>query len=146
MKSGQNIINRFYEWIKVKIYLDKRNRKASVHEGEIWWASVGKNIGVEIDGKNSNFSRPVLILKKYNYHSFMAIPLTTKTHNDNRYVMVEAGGKQSYGVLIQGRTMSTSRLYRKICTIPEPDLKNRVNTNFVLFFTPVPTEIKTRRP
>ena len=32
----QNIIKLFYDWIKVKIYLDKRARKPAVNEGEIF--------------------------------------------------------------------------------------------------------------
>lgn len=29
-------------------------------EGQIWWAALGKNVGVEINGKNKDFSRPVV--------------------------------------------------------------------------------------
>ena len=123
MRRKQINVKHFYDWINVKAYLDKRARKPAVHEGEIWWASVGENVGVEINGKNANFSRPVLILRKYNYYSFMAIPLTTKKHDDKRYILVEIGGRKSYGVLIQARTMSVSRLYRKIGTIPGNDLR-----------------------
>ena len=30
-------------------------------DGEIWWARLGVNIGYEMDGKNSNFARPVTV-------------------------------------------------------------------------------------
>jgi hypothetical protein len=46
-------------------------------EGEIWWVRLGKNIGYETDGKSREFTRPVVILKKYNQYSFLALPLTT---------------------------------------------------------------------
>ncbi len=36
------------------------------HEREVWWCGIGINIGVEIDGKNSDFERPVLVVKKFN--------------------------------------------------------------------------------
>ena len=48
MQYRKNIVKHFYEWIKVKAYLDRRARKPAVHEGEIWWASVGENVGVEL--------------------------------------------------------------------------------------------------
>src|SRR5882762_10483545 len=47
------------------------------HEGDIWWVHLGVNVGYEIDGKSSDFSRPVIILRKYNQYSFLALPLTT---------------------------------------------------------------------
>ncbi len=36
------------------------------HEREIWWCSLGVNLGDEQDGKNDFFERPILVLKKFN--------------------------------------------------------------------------------
>ncbi len=46
-------------------------------EREIWWVSIGINIGHEEDGKGEQYSRPVLILKKFNKYTFSGIPLST---------------------------------------------------------------------
>lgn len=57
-------------------------QKDTIHlfnEREIWWCSIGENIGFEGDGKNDMFERPVLILKKYNAEVFFGAPLTTST-------------------------------------------------------------------
>ncbi len=71
--------NTFSEWADKKQQIDSRNIKPPFFkEGEIWWCSVGKNIGVEIGGKGSLFARPVLILKKLSSTVFIGIPLTTK--------------------------------------------------------------------
>jgi hypothetical protein len=35
-----------------------------VTAGDIWWASIGENVGSEINGKSRLFSRPVIIFKK----------------------------------------------------------------------------------
>ena len=43
-----------------------------------------ENIGYEIDGKSREFTRPVIVLKKYNQYSFLAAPLTT-TQKPNPY-------------------------------------------------------------
>ncbi len=48
------------------------------HEREIWWCSLGANIGVEEDGKNELFERPVLILRKFNKEMCWGLPLTTR--------------------------------------------------------------------
>ena len=60
---------RFVEWTKLKIRLHIESKKiVYFYEREIWWASLGENIGFEQNGKDENFSRPVLILKKFNNH------------------------------------------------------------------------------
>jgi hypothetical protein len=46
--------------------------------GDIWWASVGQNVGSEINGKSRLFSRPVIIFKKLAHGFYFVIPTTTK--------------------------------------------------------------------
>jgi hypothetical protein len=55
-------------WNTAKQNLDIKilDEKFRVHEREIWWCSMGVNIGDEEDGKNELFERPVLILRKFN--------------------------------------------------------------------------------
>ena len=56
---------RFYEWIKVKKSLHESSIQKCVKEGEVWWCGMGENVGVEINGKNEEFSRPILVFKKF---------------------------------------------------------------------------------
>lgn len=59
------MLKRFLEWIKLKEKLNELESKAPlVKERDLWWASFGENIGSEINGKSSLFSRPALVLKK----------------------------------------------------------------------------------
>ena len=67
----------FDRWNHEKKRLNAADARLYFHDGEIWWAHLGINVGFEIDGKRSDFSRPVIILKKYNQFSFLALPLTT---------------------------------------------------------------------
>lgn len=64
--------------------IDSLDNRLFFKEGEIWWAYLGLNIGFEIDGKGKDFSRPVLVLKKYNGYSFLALPLST-SQSINKY-------------------------------------------------------------
>lgn len=58
-------IKRFFEWISLKKSLDSIIIDPPyVSDGEMWWASLGHNVGSEIDGKSRLFSRPVIIFKK----------------------------------------------------------------------------------
>ena len=50
-----------------------------MHEREIWWCSLGVNVGHEEDGKNEQFERPALILKKWSNKTVIILPMTTKT-------------------------------------------------------------------
>lgn len=82
---------------------------------------MGENVGVEINGKNEVFSRPVLVYKKLSRFGFMGIPLTSQPHDGDWYVSFTFRGKTSIAVLSQARTLSVLRLYRRMGTIPETD-------------------------
>jgi hypothetical protein len=58
----------FDGWIKKKksLHESSKEKAAYFYEREIWWCSIGINIGFEQDGKNEHFERPVLVLRKFN--------------------------------------------------------------------------------
>lgn len=48
-------------WNGVKVLLHFVHSVPNFTEGEVWWCSCGENVGIEINGKNKEFTRPVLI-------------------------------------------------------------------------------------
>ncbi len=104
----------FDEWIDLKEKLHGMNRLRTMHEGEIWWCAMGENVGVEINGKNGVFSRPVLIFKKLSRVGFMGIPLTSQMHEGDWYVSFVFRDKLQTAILAQARVMSVARLYQKM--------------------------------
>ena len=56
----------FQKWHSEKEKLHARSNAPFFHEREIWWCSLGLNVGFEQDGKNDNFERPVLVLRRFN--------------------------------------------------------------------------------
>jgi mRNA interferase MazF len=83
-------------------------------EREIWWASIGKNIGWEEDGKGEDFLRPVVIIKKHRKELFLAVPLTTTIRNNKIYFFdLSLKGKDQQAILSQVRTLDSLRLVRK---------------------------------
>ena len=93
-------------------------------EGEIWWVRLGKNIGYEMDGKDREFTRPVIILKKYNRYSFLASPLTTAVKpNPYRLPIGIVDGKQAFATLSQLRNIDSKRLVKKITFVSEDALE-----------------------
>jgi mRNA interferase MazF len=123
---------RFTEWIKLKEEIHKKGAfPPLLKEGEIWWCSFGENIGIEINGKNVPFSRPVFVHKKLSRLGFMGIPLTSKAKTGSWYVNFDFQGKSQTAVLSQSRVMSTSRLLGRMGRLDEKDIakiKNGFNT------------------
>lgn len=110
-------MKEFDAWNRVKKATDGAldETRPYFHDGEIWWVRLGVNVGYEIDGKSREFTRPVIVLKKYNQYSFLAVPLTT-TQRPSPYRlpigMVE--GKPASVTLSQLRNIDSKRLVRKI--------------------------------
>lgn len=105
----------FDTWNTVKRVLDLVNNKFFFQEGEVWWCAIGINVGVEIDGKNKMFERPVLIIKKINLQSCIIAPLTN-TPKDTIFVY-PLRTLQSYVSISQIKVVSNKRLLRKECRI-----------------------------
>jgi mRNA interferase MazF len=104
----------FDGWNKLKKYLDSKSRLIYAHPREIWWCSLGINIGTEINGKNTNFERPVILLKVYNKESLIVLPITTREKDDQFHYKIETQGKIAWVKLTQIRMISSKRLLRKI--------------------------------
>jgi mRNA interferase MazF len=121
---SSNYFKDFINWIQYKIYLNARSKYPKFKEGEVWWCSVGINIGSETDGKNDKFNRPVLILKKFNFNQFWAIPLTSKIKEENQfYSKIVIKAKISYAQISQLKTSDAKRLQDKIGKISDNELK-----------------------
>jgi mRNA interferase MazF len=106
----------FNKWNILKQKVEIENVNYVVKEGEIWWCWIGINIGIEINGKDDAFARPVLILKKFNDRMFLVLPLTTKNKVD-KYHHKLIGSRDSRVILSQVRVISNKRLTRSIFSI-----------------------------
>jgi mRNA interferase MazF len=109
------MINDFDSWNNKKKHLEAvDNLRSNFSEREVWWCSLGKNIGDEENGKNDRFERPVLILKKFSRNSVVVIPLTTKGKSDSIFYYQLLQGENSWVILSQIRLLSTKRFLRKM--------------------------------
>lgn len=113
----------FLEWLSRKENLHIVNKIPPFSEGQVWWAAVGENIGVEINGKHSDFSRPILVLKKFSNLCFLGVPLTSQLHEGSWYTEFEFKGKKQYAVLVQARMFSAARLYNRMGKVSTSDFK-----------------------
>lgn len=136
MKITEEIIRIFSAWTKLKIRLHISEKDpVYFREKEIWWANLGANIGYEQDGKNDNFERPVLILKKFNKDVLWTLPLTrTKKTNNKYYFQLKQGGEDSFVILSQIRLISSKRLSRKMRMIEKEEF-DEIKKRMIGFFT-----------
>ncbi len=119
-------------WMKKKTEIEAQNRILSFQKREIWWCSLGLNIGTEVDGKNEKFERPVLILKLYNKSSLLVLPLTTKKHLDEFHLNIHVKQKVFRLKLAQARVVSSKRLLRYVDTVSEVTFNSVILTWFAL--------------
>jgi len=111
----------FDEWnqLKKKIEAEKNSPDKFPKEGEVWMSNLGKNIGYEQNGSGDNFSRPVLITKKFNNHMFWVIPLSTKQKDFDFYFnYTDPNNQKVSAILAQMKLLSVKRLKRKLYDIP----------------------------
>jgi mRNA interferase MazF len=116
----------FDKWneLKKKIEFTKNEPNRYPKKGEVWMCSLGKNIGYEQNGSEDNFSRPVLIIKKFNNKMFWGIPLSTKQKKfDFYYNYTDPNNQKVSVILAQMRLISIKRLKRNLYEFNQDELK-----------------------
>jgi hypothetical protein len=116
--------NDFDRWNEIKKTLDASDDKRMFFPKtrEVWMCSVGRNIGFEQNGSGNNFSRPVLVVKKFNNQMFWTAPLSTKQKKFDFYFNFTDPNDQKVAVIIaQLRLVSIKRFNRKMYEIGESD-------------------------
>jgi mRNA interferase MazF len=109
----------YWNELKKKIEDEKNYSEKFPKEKEVWMSNVGRNIGFEQNGSGDNFSRPVLIIKKFNNQMFWVIPLSTKQKDFDFYFnYVDINNQKVSAILAQMKLVSIKRLKRKLYDIP----------------------------
>lgn len=115
----------YKDWMLVKEDIQRRGILRKYKEWEIWWCSIGENVGIEINGKGDKFTRPVIVYHKFSKYGFMGIPLTTKDHTDmapDWFVPFRFRDKEQFAALHQLERVSAFRLCRKIGELDDIDV------------------------
>lgn len=108
------LVKRFRAWHKIKFKIHhNKNVPAGYKERDIWWMSLGHNVGTEEDGKGDMFNRPVLVVKGFSRYQFWGVPLSTTEKTGIYYHQFVVNGKVSSALLSQLRVFDTKRLISK---------------------------------
>ncbi|MCX6733815.1 MAG: type II toxin-antitoxin system PemK/MazF family toxin [Candidatus Peregrinibacteria bacterium] len=125
---------KFTDWIGLKEKLhEKMNIVPRIHEGDIWWASLGENIGWEINGKSKDFTRPVIIYKKLAHGFYFVIPATTKTRSGTWYVHYRYRSTDAIACIHQARAIDYRRFYSKVGELDNNNFQ-RIKAGFAALY------------
>ena len=104
----------FDGWNKEKKITDS-GKGRFYHEREVWWCSLGVNVGHEQDGTGKEFRRPVLILKALSRQTCLVIPLSSVQHvHPMRMSVGVVGGREAQAILSQMRVVDTKRFISRM--------------------------------
>jgi len=121
MQIIKEVAEKFVSWVKIKIRTHFVEVAFDFSEKQIWWASIGQNVGIEQNGKNVNFERPILIFRRFNDDQFWALPISTKIKTNKYCHVFNQGGRQFCINLSQMRVMDRKRLLRRLEDLPTDD-------------------------
>lgn len=120
-----DIGDKLKQWHRIKNNLIENSRQIYFHEREIWWCSLGKNVGFEQNGKGREFTRPIVVLHRLSLDTCLAIPLTTSKNRKNLFSLgkVVETNQESFAMLEQIRLIDAKRFGKKICVLDSQSFK-----------------------
>ena len=121
-------------WCKLKVALWDKQDKVVFKQGDVWWCSLGMNIGEEMFGKGDKFTRPVLVFRKFTSNSFLGLPLTKQEKQGSWYVEITIHGERNLVMLNQARVLDKKRLTNRIGALDNRDFK-KVKEKFLEFYS-----------
>lgn len=120
----------FDKWNKQKKSLHLRKQRIIPYPqvGEVWMGIVGKNIGNEQNGGGNNFSRPILVVKRFNTQMFWVVPISSKQKSLNYYFnFTDPNGRSSTIILAQLKLASVKRFNRFIYILNKEQYETVIN-------------------
>ena len=117
----------FDNWNEFKKVLNEKQNIPFANSREIWWCSVGLNIGTEEDGKNELFERPIIILRVLNKNTLRIAPLTSKEKSDDHHFLISYHNRTGSVILSQIKTISSKRLSRKLTRLDKDQFEKLIN-------------------
>ena len=111
-------------WVRVKTFLNALVNRPQFNEKEVWWCTLGVNVGDEENGKGDQFTRPVVVVKKFNKKLFLGIPLTGTVNNNDYYHKVMFKGKAQSAMISQVRALDSKRMQVLMGKMNEADFKS----------------------
>lgn len=108
-------MKEFDSWNEIKKNIDTNKKNRRYHSGDVWWCSLGKNIGYEENGKGISFERPVLVIKGFSKQVCLIVPLnTTRKYGKFYSFLGKINGRDNYAILSHVRLIDSKRFVNQI--------------------------------
>ncbi len=105
----------YKKWHIEKSHINETITRPFFNEREIWYCALGANVGSEEDGKGDTFTRPILILRKFNDEILWGLPLTSTIKDSKYYYELKVRSiRKSSVILSQIRLIDAKRLLNRI--------------------------------
>lgn len=105
----------FDNWNSRKKEINKKGENKLYHARELWWCSLGVNVGSEQDGSGEKYDRPVLILKGLSKQTCIILPITSSAEKHKMRIPIGQVQNEGASVIIsQIKVIDTKRLIYKI--------------------------------
>ncbi len=128
MKAQNKIPKDFDKWNSEKKRLDVAPQTSFCHTREIWWCALGVNVGFEQHSTSDDFSRPIIVIRRFTSDMFWGVPLTTKIRDDVPFrVRINVAGVLNDAMILQMRAFDRKRLRRKLGVVSRSDFKKIIN-------------------
>lgn len=114
---------KYNDWNEKKQSLQSSDisKKIYFKEADVWWCSLGLNLGSESFGKGDAFRRPILIVRKLSSDLCIALPLTSKEKNGTWFIDITLHAQKRWVMLYQIRTLHKKRFQHKIGELDATD-------------------------
>lgn len=115
-------MKNFDDWNIKKKEIDYKVSFLHPRVRDVWWCSVGVNVGKEIYGKGTDYRRPVLVVNSEDAENFIGIPLSSKLKNRkySRIIRTEDGVLHS-ALIYQIRVFDKRRLISLKTTLSQDE-------------------------
>lgn len=114
----------YLKWTRRKRFLNNHGvRIKDFREGNLYWAFIGENIGMEQDGSGNAFSRPALVLNKMGRTLVLCVPISSKKKNGKYYMDIDVDPIHGTLLFNQVKVIDVLRLGDLIGVVPHRILR-----------------------
>lgn len=128
---------RFELWNTTQQSIHSKTHAKNIQPRRIYWVSIGQNVGSEVYGKDSTFTRPVLVLNVFYNQLFLGVPLSSKTKGKSGklyHKFTDSKGKLQVALLGQIRVFDSKRVERLLANVDTKKfalIKHKVKENII---------------
>ena len=108
----------FDAWNEKKKLIHERRPPPHIKAGDVWWCSIGVNVGHEQDGKNEWHERPVCVIRCFGTELVWTIPFTTQKQEGFYYVYAPFDKRDNWAMITHVHLLSTRRLSHRVGSVP----------------------------